>query len=310
VEEIAACCAEGDYLRAALLAAGRAFGGAPQVDPRFDALLVSHHVCCESRTPPWPGWCFDPALATGVCQAYPDSVRLAYLAAECHLSQSEGADAVLSEPVAQALLAAFNDSPEVRTWLAAVRDTTAVPGLWEQICRPTPSDPLAEYRERRRAFAERYESGLLHRSDKAAYIHRLDHFLSGQRAFRLLHSQLKPGGPDPLTAEDRALIVAWLGKKPEWITDTWRASTERPTVGKVKLRRNQEAELVRRATEYLDYANRAWRAAQARLSASPPAGDVEKRRQQLRDLLPPARARAEGRTWGPLFRRLAERLHS
>jgi hypothetical protein len=108
---------------------------------------------------------------------------------------------------------------------------------------------------------------------------------------------------------ERAQIVAWLGKKPDWVTETWLSSTERIS-GKVKLRGNQRTELLRRAEEYLEYANGAWIAGEALLRAPPTAGDVERRRKQLRDLLPPALAKARGRPWCPLFQRLSGGLNS
>jgi hypothetical protein len=192
--------------------------------------------------------------------------------------------------------------------LAAFREATSVPGLWEQVCRPT-QDPAAEYRERRRTFAARYESGLLQGSDKAAYIRRQDHYLSRQPAFRLLHERLGPDGPARVTAEEKKQIEACLATKPEWVTDDWLKSTERVS-GKIKLHGNQRAELVHRAAEYLDYANRAWRAAQALENVRVTLRDVGRLQNQLRELLPAALSRAQGQPWESLFRQLARRLPS
>jgi hypothetical protein len=309
VEEILALCVAGDYLRAALLAAGRAFGSQPEADPSLEALLVAHHVTSEKGGPPWPEWCYDPVAAHEVAQTSPNSARLTFLAAQCQLAREGGAADPLPKQVGEVLMDAFNNLPEYRNWLAAFREATSVPGLWEQICRPASRDPAAEYRERRRAFAERYESGLLHRSDKVAYIRRQDHYLSRQSAFRLLHERLQPAGPAPVTADEKKLIESWLEKKPETVTDAWHESTERVS-GKVKLHGNQRAELVRRAAEYLDCASRAWRAAQALGNVPVTLKDVERLRKQLRDLLPTALGRAEGQPWAPLFHRVAGRLPS
>jgi hypothetical protein len=294
-------------LRAPLLAAGRAFGGLAESDPSFETLLVAHHVGSEGSVPPWPEWCYDPVVAHEVVQTSPNSARLTFLAAQCQLARGDGTADPLPKQVGDALLDAFNDLSEVHQWLAAFREATNVPGLWEQVCRPAPPDPAAEYRERRRAFTDRYESGLLHRSDKAAYIRRQDSYLSRQPAFHLLHERLQPAGPAPLTADEQKLIESWLEKRPEAVTDAWHESTERVS-GKVKLHGNQRAELVRRAGEYLDYANRAWRAARALGRAPVAPKDVERRRKELQDLLPAALGRAEGQPWGLLFRRLARRF--
>jgi hypothetical protein len=309
VQEILARCVAGDYLRAALLAAGRAFGGRPEIDPAFEVLLIAHYVGFETAVNHWPEWCYDPEAAAGVAQAAPNSARLAFLAAQCQVARGEGIADPLPEQVGVALLDAFNDLPEVRKWLAAFRDATSVPGLWDQVCRPAPPDRAAEYREHRRAFAERYESGLLHRNDKAAYIRRQDHYLSRQPAFRLLHERLQPTGPAPIKADEKQLIETWLEKKPEWVTDAWHESTERVS-GRVKLHGNQRAELVRRAAEYLDYATRAWRAAGALRSVSVTPKNIERLQKELRDLLPATMRRAQEQPWGVLFRQLAGRLPS
>lgn len=309
VHDMLVRCIAGEYLRAVLLAAGRAFAGLSDADPSFEAVLVAHHAATQAGTPPWPEWCYDPAGARQKAQTSPISARLTFLSAQCELARGEGAADPLPKQVGEALLEAFNDVSEVHQWLAAFRETVNVPGLWEQVCRPAPPDPTSEYGERRRAFAERYETGLLHRSDKAAYIRRQDRYLSRQPAFRLLNERLRQTGPAPLTPEERKLIESWLGKKPEAITDAWHESTERVS-GKIKLHGSQRVELVRRAAEYLDLANRAWRAALALGSAPVAMKDVERRRRQLRDLLPAAGARAQGQPWGPLFRRLTRRLSS
>jgi hypothetical protein len=309
VQEILARCIAGDYLRAAFLAVGRAFGGLPDEDPSVEALLVAHHAGSQSGVLPLPQWCYDSDAAQHMAQSSPHSARLTFLAAQCQLAQDEGAPDPLPEQVGEALWNAFNDLPEVRRWLGAFRQATGVPGLWQQVCRPVPRDPAAEYRERRRIFEERYQGGLHHRSDKAAYIRRQDHFLSGQPVFRLLHERLKPDGPAPVSGEERARIEDWLQKRPEWITNQWHQSTERVS-GRVKLHGTQRAELVRRAAEYLDCAKRAWRAAQALESTPATPRNVERLRGEIRDLLPPALARAQGQPWGPLFRRLTGRLPS
>src|SRR5262249_34558493 len=144
--------------------------------------------------------------------------------------------------------------------------------------------------EHRRAFAERYESGVLQRRDKAAYTRRQDNYLSRQQAFRVLQDRLKPSGVAPLSAQEKKLIEGWLAKKPEWVTEAWLESTERVS-GKVKPHGNQRAELIRRAGEYLDCANRAWRAALALGSGPVPPKDVERLQKQLRELLPAAQGR-------------------
>lgn len=308
-QEILARCVAGDYLRAALLAAGRAFGGMPEGDPSFEALLVAHYVGNKAEAPPWPEWCYDPVVADGVAQEAPNSARLTFLAAQCQLARGEGVADPIPESVGETLLDTFNDLHEVRNWLAAFREAINVPGLWEQVSRPAPRDPTAEYGERRRTFAERYESGLLHRSDKAAYIRRQDHYLSRQRAFRLLHERLQPMGPAPVTAEEKRLIESWLEKKPEWVTEEWLKTTERVS-GTIKLHGNQRVELVHRATTYLDLANRAWRAARELGNTPVQLKDVERLRKQLRDWLPDARSKAQGQPWGPLFHQLTGRFPS
>jgi hypothetical protein len=148
---------------------------------------------------------------------------------------------------------------------------------------------------------------LLHRRDKAAYIRRQDQYLSRQPAFRLLHEHLQPGGLAPVTADEKTLIESWLEKKPEWVTDTWHDSTERVS-GRVKLHGNQRAELVRRAAEYLDFACRAWKAAQALGRDPVTLKNVERLRTELRDLLAITLGRAQDQPWRVLFRQLAERL--
>jgi len=309
VQEILARCVAGDYLRAALLAAGRAFGGLPEIDPSFEVLLIAHQVGSASAVHHWPEWCYNLEAVASVAHAAPNSARLIFLAAQCQVARGEGVTDPLPEEVGVALLDVFNDLPEVRKWFAAFRDATSVPGLWEQVCRPAPPDRAAEYREHRRTFAERYDGGLLHRSDKAAYIRRQDHYLSRQPAFRLLYEHLQPGGPVPVTVDEKITIESWLGKKPEWVTDAWHESTERVS-GRVKLHGNQRAELVRRAAEYLDYANRAWRAARALGSVSVTLKNVERLQKELRDLLPTTLDLAKGQPWEVLFRQLAGRLPS
>jgi hypothetical protein len=248
-------------------------------------------------------------MATGeVVQRAPHSARLTFLAAQFQLARDQASADPFPGQVCETLLEAFNDLPEVRKWLATFREATGAPGLWQQVCRPM-QDPKAKYRERRQEFIARYESGLLHRSDKAAYIHRQDHFMSRQPSFRQLHEHLMPDGLVGLTVDEKKEIEAWLVKKPEWVTGEWLKSTERVS-GKIKLHGNQRAELIRRAAAYLDYADRAWRAAQALASAPATLKEVERLQKQLRDLLPAAQVRSQGQPWGPLFRQLAGRLPS
>lgn len=308
VEEIVARCVEGDYLRAALMAAGRAFAGVAEVDPRFDALIVAHHVLGESRLPPWPEWCYDPSAAAGVCRSTPESARLVLLAAQHHLSHTEGLPP-MPDGVTDELLEVFNDLPKVRNWLTAFQDVLAVPGLWEQICRPAPADPKAEYRDRRKAFEERYALGLLHRSDKAAYIHRMDNYLSRQPPVKKLREHLEPASPGRLTTEVRQQIATFLQERPSVLVDNWLEATAGATGGKVKFRGNQRNEMEWRAEEYLDLASRAWRAGEA-LDRAPAHGDVERRRKHLYELLPAALRRAQGKIWRPLLGRLSGGTHA
>jgi hypothetical protein len=298
--EVLARCIAGDYLRAALLAAGRAFGSLPETDPSFEALLIAHHVASQTDAPPWPEWCYDTEAAQRIAQTAPNSARLTFLAAQCQLARCESVGDPLPKQVGDGLLDAFNDLSEVHQWLGAFREITNIPGLWEQVCRPAPPDPAAEYRDRRRAFVERYEGGLLHRNDKVAYIRRQDYYLSRQPVFRLVYERLHPTGLAPLTADEKKLIEGWLRKKPEAITDAWHESTERVS-GKVKLHGSQRAELIRRAADYLDRANRAWQAAQALGNVPITVKDVERRRKQLHDLLPSALSQAHDQPWGALF---------
>jgi hypothetical protein len=78
-EEILQYCTKGDYLGAGLLAAGRVFGGLPEIDPSVGVLLVAHHVCCGSEFTPWLDWCSDQDAATEVCRLTPESARLTLL---------------------------------------------------------------------------------------------------------------------------------------------------------------------------------------------------------------------------------------
>jgi hypothetical protein len=302
-------CVVGDFLRAALLAAGRVFGGLPEVDPSFEALMVAYHVDHEVHALAWPEWCYSTAAIEEVVQTRPNSARLVFLAAQCQRAGEQVSSAdTFPKHSGDNLLEAFNDVPEVRNWLAAFLEATSIPGLWEQVCRPS-QDPGAEYRESLRAFTARYENGLLHRKDKAAYIRRQDYYVSSQQSIRLLHERLKPDGLALLTPEEKKAIESWLEKKPEWITKSWHESTERVS-GKVKLHGNQRTELVRRAAEYHDLAIRVWRAAQDLGSVIVQVKDVERLQKQLRDLRPIALDRAQGQPWGPLFRHLTGRLPS
>jgi hypothetical protein len=308
-QEIHARCAAGDYLAAALLQAGRVFGGLPDVDPSFDAILVAHHVTHPPSSPPWPEWAYDLAFAQEIARTCPNAARLTFLSAQLQVVRDKIAAAdPFPDQVAEAFLEAFNDFPEVRNWLADLREATGVPGLWEQVCQPA-QNPAAEYCDRLRAFTERYETGLLQRSDKAAYIRRQDYYMSRQQAFRLLRERLGPTGLVRLTAEERGLVESWLKKKPEGVTQEWHESTER-TSGKVKLHGNQRTELVRRAAEYLEVANRVWRAALDLGAAPVQLKDVERLQRQLRESLPAARNRARGQPWGPVFHLLAGRIPS
>jgi hypothetical protein len=153
----------------------------------------------------------------------------------------------------------------------------------------------------------RYENGLQYRNPNAAYIHRQDYYLSRLASTRLLRDYLKPDGPGPLTDDAKHEIRALLGKKPEAVTDDWLRSTERAT-GRIKLRGNQRAELVRQAAEYLERTNRAWRASEALRHSARPVGDVEPRRERLLITLPGVRDQARGTPWGALFAQLTEGL--
>ena len=294
----------GNYLEAAILAAGRAFGGLPEVDPRFDTLLLAHHVCKDSRTIPWPEWCYDPDTAARCCQTTPDSARLAFLAAQCQSFRSEGRIDPLPETVTGTLLGAFNDLPEVRKWLTTFLEAANVPGLWEQVCGPATADPAVEFRERRKGFVDRYDAGMLYRSDKVAYVHRQDHFISRHPAAKLLYEYLKAPKLGPATPEIRRQVMSFVEQRTDAVTSDWLSSTERATGGKIKLRGSQRTDLVRNAAEYLDCASGAWRAAEALLRAPPQTGEIERRKKQLREDLGKALAKAEGRPWYPLFRRL------
>lgn len=310
VIEIIACCLKKEYLRAALLASGRIFAGLAEVDPSVETLLVAHHVCVDSpeaRSPSWPDWCRDPAAASEIARTAPEAARLTFLAAQNHRFKSGSAGEPFADEVRQALLNAFNDLPELRRWLDVFLEAAAVPGLWQQICLPNPANPLSQYQECRRAFSTLYESGVLHRSNKAAYIHRQDHFLSRNPTVRILNDYLKAAGPGPATPELKKQMATLLDTKPEAITQAWLASTERVS-GKIKLRGGHWTELIQRAGEFLACVASAWGAAQALVCTRPTTGDVERRRQQLRELLPPARSRVQGQAWAPLFQRLTDTL--
>jgi hypothetical protein len=305
-DEVVARCAAGDYLRALLLTAARAFAGVPDLDPTFDAVLAAHHVDQNSRPVPWPDWCFDAGAAERVAQIAPESARLAFLAARCHAS-GEAGDVPLADEVSTPLLDSFNEIPDVRKWLSAYMEAAAVPGLWEQICRPGGPDAAAEYNTRRAAFVALYENGLQYRTAGGAYWHRQEFFLSRKPGARALFEHLKPNRPAPLGAAAKQQIAALLALQPEDATDEWVASTERVSGGVVQLRGNQRAELVRRAGEYLEVVARAWKAATALLQR-PPQGEADRRRTQLRQLLPAALTRSEGRPWLPLLQRLTQGL--
>jgi hypothetical protein len=301
--EILESCVGGDYLKAALLAAGRAFAGLPEFDPHIDVLLVAHHVCNGSPMPPWPDWCYDQEASEVLSEIAPESARIIFLAALCQSSRAEAGGDPLSLPVRETLLAAFNELPEVRSYLSAVLEVVTVPGLWGQIHGPGTQSTIEEYFVRRRAFQERYETGLSHRNVNAAYIHRQDNYLSRLPAVKALHAQLKQDGPEEVSATTRRLIQGFLDKKPDTVTQDWVSSTDRVS-GKVRLHGNQRVDLVSRAAEYLELANRAWRASEAFLQAPAQAGDVDRRREQFRSKLPTAMARSLGKPWSPLFARL------
>ncbi|MBA4190593.1 MAG: hypothetical protein C0467_21615 [Planctomycetaceae bacterium] len=301
--EIGSCCGAGDYLRSALLSAGRLFAGEAERDPRLDALLVAHHVTRDSRTVPWPNWCSDATAVEEICRTAPESARLVFLAARCHAS-ADGASDPLPKPVVDRFVAVFNELPEVRSWLTAYLEAVAVPGLWEQICRHTGPGPLVEYQERRRAFATLYENGLQYRNINVAYIHRQDHFLSRKPAAKALFDHLKPEVPAQPRPDLRLQIETFLDLKPEAVTDEWRASTERAVGGGVRLRGNQRTDLIDRAAEFLEIANRAWKAAAVVLQRPQQSGDLDRKRKLLTESGRTALDRFTGRPWLPLLRRL------
>jgi hypothetical protein len=208
------------------------------------------------------------------------------------------------------LLTTFNNLPELRTWLEDVLEAVSVPGLWEQVCRPQSTRATDVYKEARTSFLERYEVGLQHRNPNAAYIHRLDHYISRLPATRALHDYLKPDEPGALKDDQDRKIRDLLGKRPEEITEDWLRSAIRPAAGGIRLKGNQQADLTRRASVYLERMNRAWRAAEAMRRSGPSPGEVERRRARFRATLPVAREQSDGMPWDALFMRLTEGLLS
>jgi hypothetical protein len=209
--------------------------------------------------------------------------------------------------VKHTLISAFNDMPDVRSWLADVLEAISIPGLWEQVRRHEVPSAFEAYREAYEAFLKRYESGLLHRNSNAAYGHRLDHYLSRLTASRMLHDYLTPNGPGSLTSDADRGIRDLLEKKAEAVTNDWLKTTERATGGGIKLNGNQRTDLVRRAANYLECTRRAWRASEVlqRLQRSgPQAGDVARRRERFLAGLSGVRERAVGTPWGALLERL------
>lgn len=307
-EEILAHCSRGDYLGASLLAVGRAFAGLRDCDPGPEALLVAHHVVSGSSTAPWPDWSHDPEAAIEACEESPESSRLVLLAALNQITRAEGGGDPIAPAVKKALLTAFNNLPELRTWLDDVLDAVGIPGLWEQVCRSESARALDVYRDARIAFLERYEVGLQHRNANAAYIHRQDHYMSRLPATRSLHDHLKPGEPGTIGDDDRRKICGMLEKNPDDITDDWLESAIRPTTGGIRLKGNQKASLIKRAAVYLERMNRAWRAAEALRQSGPSPGEVGRRRDRFRGTLPIAREQSRGTPWDHLFSRLTEGL--
>ncbi len=124
----------------------------------------------------------------------------------------------------------------------------------------------------------------------------------------LLNEHLKHDGPGSLTGQQRRTILATLEERPEAVTEAWLMSTARPTTGVIRLRGNQRTELHRRAADYLERANRAWRAALSIQQSGPPAGEVDRRRERLLETLPVAREQSRGMPWFALFERLTKGL--
>lgn len=307
-EEILDRCSGGDYLGAGLLALGRVFAGLPEGDPGVEILLAARHVLDGSSTAPWPDWCYDSGGAADVCNSAPESARLALLAILCLVSRSGAWSDPFPPPVKDALIEAFNGLPDVRGWLAEVLESIGVPGLWEQIRRREAQDALAVYREAYAGFLRRYEGGLSHRSPNAAYIHKQDHYVSRLPATRMLHDSLGPSGPGLMADEAVRGIRELVQMRPEAVTAAWLRSTQKATGRGVRLRGNQQAELVQRAADYIDCARRVWQASEALRQSGPQPGDVARRRERILAAIPGLRERARGTAWCALLERLMEGL--
>jgi hypothetical protein len=295
--EIAACCQAAEYLRAALMAAGRSLAGEPDGGFRLDALVVSYHVWQRTDLVPWPDWLDDVGAVEEVRAASAESARLVASAAL--------AAGVLptTRPAFDALLDAFNAPfPKVRNWLGFVVEAQTMPGVWEWVGRDPTADPLAKYVVKAKAFRDLRDQSIQTQNAGRAYTSRQNYWLSRSTAVDELYRLLGAARPDPrLKAPSRA-VAEFLGKTGRRLTTDWCAEFPKVDLKVGGLEHRQVAA----ADHYLAVATDAWQAGRAVLLADSPPPELERVHGQLLHGRQAALDQAAGHSWEPLVRRISE----
>lgn len=296
-DEIAVCCRAADYLRAALLAAGRAFAGQPDGGFRLDALVVAHHVWQRAEMVPWPDWLDEVGAVEAVRTESPESARLVASAAL--------AAGVLptTRPAFDALLDAFKPQfPKVRNWLGFVVDAQTMPGVWEWVGRDPVADPLAKYTVKAKAFRELRDQSIQSQNAGRAYTSRQNYWLSRSTAVDELYRLLGAARPDPRLKTPSRAVSELLAKTGRKLTHDWCVDFPKVDLKKGDLEQRQVAA----AEHYLSVATEAWQAGRAVLLADSPPPELERVHGQLVHGRQAALDQATGHSWEPLVRRTAE----
>lgn len=297
---------QGDYLRAALLAGALELDGMEKPDPRVDGLITAHHVYTGERCQNWPLWCYNPDESAAMVTEFPETAKLVLVASLCQARNEHGVRPIPGS-LTDSLLNAFNIQPDIRSCLDEYLEIVSVPGLWEQICQHSTTDPNRDYREARNAFHKLYDNSLCNKTSNVAYIHRLEHFIARQPEISRLSSILKVEKPGNSNTGDAEAIPRFLHRKPESIFDDWLETTKGMS-GTANLKGNQRHEIVRTAYKFLQIGMAAWNAAKNLHSMRAPNQDVEQRARALRSKANRALGLAKSATFGPMLDKLLEGL--